>query len=64
MALALGVSMASDFPQVIGQIYQSFDNVALHLSLPEHRPPPAKTTSIKQTSEPKASDYLTEGASW
>ena len=44
MALALGVSMASNFPQVIGQMYEPFDDVALHLSLP-----PACETLLNQT---------------
>jgi hypothetical protein len=68
MALALGVSMASNFPQVIGQMYDPLTNVALHLLLPEHRPPAAKTFSIKQTETDVGaqgeSDYLTEGALW
>jgi len=68
MARALGISMASDFQQVTGHMYEPFDNVALHLSLPEHRPPAAKTFSIKQTQTDVGaqgkSDYLTEGALW
>jgi len=43
-------------------------DIALHLSLPKHRSPPAKTFSIKQTQTDVGaqdeSDYLTEGALW